>query len=75
MDPRLAVAEAGVDGTLRPEALQLTELARLADVFVRLRRFLHELCYSLHEFSLSLTACPSRRQVGHETRGAQPRST
>lgn len=33
MDARLAVAEAGVDGTLRPEALQLTEFARLADVF------------------------------------------
>ena len=41
-------------------------------VRLRLRR---ELCYSLHGFSLSLTACPSRRQVGHETRGALPRST
>ena len=34
IDPRWAIGEAGVDGTLRPEALQLTELARLADVFV-----------------------------------------
>jgi 16S rRNA (adenine1518-N6/adenine1519-N6)-dimethyltransferase len=34
VDARLAIAAAGVDGTLRPEALQLTELARLADVFV-----------------------------------------
>lgn len=34
IDPRLAIAEASVDGTRRPEALQLTELARLADVFV-----------------------------------------
>jgi 16S rRNA (adenine1518-N6/adenine1519-N6)-dimethyltransferase len=33
-DPRRAIAAAGVDATLRPEALQLTELARLADVFV-----------------------------------------
>jgi 16S rRNA A1518/A1519 N6-dimethyltransferase RsmA/KsgA/DIM1 with predicted DNA glycosylase/AP lyase activity len=34
VDPRRAIAEASVDGTRRPEALQLTELARLADVFV-----------------------------------------
>jgi 16S rRNA (adenine1518-N6/adenine1519-N6)-dimethyltransferase len=34
VDPRVAIAEAGVDGTRRPEALQLAELARLADVFV-----------------------------------------
>jgi 16S rRNA A1518/A1519 N6-dimethyltransferase RsmA/KsgA/DIM1 with predicted DNA glycosylase/AP lyase activity len=34
MDPRQAIADAEVDGTRRPEALQLTELARLADVFV-----------------------------------------
>lgn len=34
IDPRWAIGEAGVDATLRPEALQLTELARLADVFV-----------------------------------------
>jgi 16S rRNA (adenine1518-N6/adenine1519-N6)-dimethyltransferase len=34
VDPRAAVTEAGVDGTRRPETLQLTELARLADVFV-----------------------------------------
>ncbi len=34
VDARLAIAEAGIDGTRRPEALQLTELARLADVFV-----------------------------------------
>jgi 16S rRNA (adenine1518-N6/adenine1519-N6)-dimethyltransferase len=34
IDPRLAIATAGVDGTRRPEALQLAELARLADVFV-----------------------------------------
>jgi 16S rRNA (adenine1518-N6/adenine1519-N6)-dimethyltransferase len=32
--PRVAIASAGLDGSLRPEALQLTELARLADVFV-----------------------------------------
>jgi 16S rRNA (adenine1518-N6/adenine1519-N6)-dimethyltransferase len=34
VDPRAALARAAVDGRLRPEALQLTELARLADVFV-----------------------------------------
>jgi 16S rRNA (adenine1518-N6/adenine1519-N6)-dimethyltransferase len=34
VDPRVAIALAGVDGTRRPEALQLAELARLADVFV-----------------------------------------
>jgi 16S rRNA (adenine1518-N6/adenine1519-N6)-dimethyltransferase len=34
VDPRAAIAEAGVDGSRRPEALQLAELARLADVFV-----------------------------------------
>jgi 16S rRNA (adenine1518-N6/adenine1519-N6)-dimethyltransferase len=33
LDPRLAIARAALDGTRRPEALQLTELARLADVF------------------------------------------
>jgi 16S rRNA (adenine1518-N6/adenine1519-N6)-dimethyltransferase len=33
MEVRAAVAEAGIDGTRRPETLQLTELARLADVF------------------------------------------
>ena len=33
IDPRRAIAAAGVDATLRPEALQLTEFARLADVF------------------------------------------
>jgi 16S rRNA (adenine1518-N6/adenine1519-N6)-dimethyltransferase len=32
--PRVAVAAAGVDGSRRPETLQLAELARLADVFV-----------------------------------------
>jgi len=32
-DARRAIALAAVDGTLRPEALQLSELARLADVF------------------------------------------
>ena len=32
-----------------------------------------ELCYSLHEFSLSLTTVPADGQVGYETRGAQPR--
>jgi 16S rRNA (adenine1518-N6/adenine1519-N6)-dimethyltransferase len=31
---RAAIAAAGIDGTRRPETLQLTELARLADVFV-----------------------------------------
>jgi 16S rRNA (adenine1518-N6/adenine1519-N6)-dimethyltransferase len=31
---RQAIAQAGLDGTRRPETLQLTELARLADVFV-----------------------------------------
>ncbi len=36
VDPRAAIAAAGVDGTRRPETLQLTELARLADVFVSL---------------------------------------
>lgn len=34
IDPRWAVAEAGIDAGLRPEALQLAELVRLADVFV-----------------------------------------
>jgi 16S rRNA (adenine1518-N6/adenine1519-N6)-dimethyltransferase len=34
VDARRLVALAGVDGTRRPETLQLTELARLADVFV-----------------------------------------
>lgn len=34
VDARRAIALAAVDGTLRPEALQLEELARLADVFV-----------------------------------------
>jgi 16S rRNA (adenine1518-N6/adenine1519-N6)-dimethyltransferase len=33
VDARRAIALAAVDGTLRPEALQLAELARLADVF------------------------------------------
>ncbi len=76
IDPRRAMAAAGVDATLRPEALQLTEFARLADVFAAPSSSpSEELCYSLHEISLSLTACPSRRQVGHETRGAPPRST
>jgi 16S rRNA (adenine1518-N6/adenine1519-N6)-dimethyltransferase len=32
-DPRTAIDSAGLDGTRRPETLQLTELARLADVF------------------------------------------
>ena len=32
-DPRAALARAGVDGMRRPEQLQLTELAQLADVF------------------------------------------
>jgi 16S rRNA (adenine1518-N6/adenine1519-N6)-dimethyltransferase len=32
--PRVAVTAAGVDGSRRPETLQLAELARLADVFV-----------------------------------------
>jgi 16S rRNA (adenine1518-N6/adenine1519-N6)-dimethyltransferase len=34
IDARAAVAAAGVDGIRRPETLQLTELARLADLFV-----------------------------------------
>ena len=34
IDSRQAVARAELDGTRRPEALQLTELARLADVFL-----------------------------------------
>jgi 16S rRNA (adenine1518-N6/adenine1519-N6)-dimethyltransferase len=34
VDGREALARAGLDGTRRPEQLQLTELARLADVFV-----------------------------------------
>jgi 16S rRNA (adenine1518-N6/adenine1519-N6)-dimethyltransferase len=33
VEPRAAVERAGLDGTRRPETLQLTELARLADVF------------------------------------------
>jgi 16S rRNA (adenine1518-N6/adenine1519-N6)-dimethyltransferase len=33
VDPREAIAEAGIDGMRRPETLQLAELARLADVF------------------------------------------
>jgi 16S rRNA (adenine1518-N6/adenine1519-N6)-dimethyltransferase len=32
-DPRRALADAAIDGMRRPETLQLTELARLADVF------------------------------------------
>jgi 16S rRNA (adenine1518-N6/adenine1519-N6)-dimethyltransferase len=34
LDAKRAIADAGVNGSLRPEALQLAELARLADVFV-----------------------------------------
>jgi 16S rRNA (adenine1518-N6/adenine1519-N6)-dimethyltransferase len=34
VDPRAAITSAGVDGSRRPETLQLAELARLADVFV-----------------------------------------
>jgi 16S rRNA (adenine1518-N6/adenine1519-N6)-dimethyltransferase len=34
IDSREAIARAGLDGTRRPEALQITDLARLADVFV-----------------------------------------
>jgi 16S rRNA (adenine1518-N6/adenine1519-N6)-dimethyltransferase len=34
VDPRWAIGAADVDARLRPEALQLAELARLADVFV-----------------------------------------
>lgn len=34
VDPRAAVAQAEIDGIRRPQTLQLTELARLADVFV-----------------------------------------
>lgn len=33
IDPRDAIARAALDGTRRPEALQITDLARLADVF------------------------------------------
>lgn len=33
LESREAIAEAGIDGTRRPETLQLAELARLADVF------------------------------------------
>jgi 16S rRNA (adenine1518-N6/adenine1519-N6)-dimethyltransferase len=33
LDSRAAIAAAGLDGQRRPETLQLTELARLADVF------------------------------------------
>ena len=33
VDPRAAIRSAGLDGQRRPETLQLTELARLADVF------------------------------------------
>jgi 16S rRNA (adenine1518-N6/adenine1519-N6)-dimethyltransferase len=33
VDARDAIARAGLDGTRRPETLQLTELARLADIF------------------------------------------
>jgi 16S rRNA (adenine1518-N6/adenine1519-N6)-dimethyltransferase len=33
VDPRAALATAAIDGRRRPETLQLTELARLADVF------------------------------------------
>jgi 16S rRNA (adenine1518-N6/adenine1519-N6)-dimethyltransferase len=32
-DARAALAAAGIDGTRRPETLQLTELAQLADAF------------------------------------------
>jgi 16S rRNA (adenine1518-N6/adenine1519-N6)-dimethyltransferase len=34
IDPRRALKRAGIDGTRRPETLQLTELARLVDVVV-----------------------------------------
>jgi 16S rRNA (adenine1518-N6/adenine1519-N6)-dimethyltransferase len=34
VDARRALEQAGVDGMRRPETLQLTELARLVDVFV-----------------------------------------
>jgi 16S rRNA A1518/A1519 N6-dimethyltransferase RsmA/KsgA/DIM1 with predicted DNA glycosylase/AP lyase activity len=34
LDPRQALADAGIDGIRRPETLQLAELVRLADVFV-----------------------------------------
>jgi len=34
IDPRRALAEAGIDGIRRPETLQLAEFARLADAFV-----------------------------------------
>lgn len=34
-DPRVALATAGIDSRRRPETLQLTELARLADYFAR----------------------------------------
>mgnify|MGYP002712574284 CR=1 FL=1 len=34
IDPREAIRRAGLDGVRRPETLQLTELAQLADVFV-----------------------------------------
>ena len=33
VDARAALAAAGIDGSRRPETLQLAELARLADVF------------------------------------------
>jgi 16S rRNA (adenine1518-N6/adenine1519-N6)-dimethyltransferase len=33
VDTRAAIARAGIEGTRRPETLQLTELARLADLF------------------------------------------
>jgi 16S rRNA (adenine1518-N6/adenine1519-N6)-dimethyltransferase len=33
IDTRAAIARAGIEGTRRPETLQLTELARLADIF------------------------------------------
>jgi 16S rRNA (adenine1518-N6/adenine1519-N6)-dimethyltransferase len=33
LDARAAIAAAGLDGVRRPETLQLTELARLADIF------------------------------------------
>ncbi len=65
-----ALAAAGIDGRRRPETLQLTELARLAEFFCA--RLTPELCYSLRVFAQSLVRRPSGAPGGHSDGGSQP---
>ena len=51
------LAEAGIDPRRRPETLQLTEIARLADLFAATRA--DRLCYSSAEFSSLFSGLPS----------------